>query len=283
MSIELREVTVGGNKKIRLSRDGLRSVPVDYKTFKENLISDFEIRTGLLPPGIKWISPGKRYWLYQSPPRMQSILFHNAVQDEVEDDTKEHNFDIFLPWTVTLVEIDATYFPSRTWVWATTGPITSEQAPLRLMPLPNHYVSALICYPEAPRNFGNPTNVAEAIQLSHELTWSAFSNIDITATLDFCYDNGTPRFLMRSARKRKPKMLQILKKWEESTPQEIMEWVFPSGYDSIAEPEALLRGHEFNNSVRDIIDRIKLIESINLDGFNNFSFGVQSVYARSIG
>lgn len=269
--------------QVFILRGGLRGVGVNEHRFCKELYNDLKFNTGLMPPGLKWVSGSRSYWLFQYPPRYQTIIFHNAQAHRVNQRTRKENFELILPWTAMLVELDATLFPDRVWIFALEGPLQSFSDIIGVMPLPNLYPNAQVCFPENARALGSPQDIGEAINLAYEIAWSSYSNIDIAHTLAQAFQARMPyELFVNHHRRRSITMMELLDYWEALSLHEVLPMKFLSPFNSILEPEAIFNGHNTMTTVQDIVSSVEYMESQSRYTEQALEFSITSAHSRAL-
>jgi hypothetical protein len=276
--------------KIRLKchNFGSRTSWTGAHKFLEELRSTFITETGLLPPGLRWVSPAKTFWLFESAPRLQQVVFHYGEADEGHNGKQLYTYTVQLPWTAMLVEINVEYFPIRTWVYALHGPILGHNDDIGVLPLPNHYPCAQVCYPkDANLKASSCHNVADAINLAKEFAWFSFANEDIFDTFKFTLETKMPAFLFVNDegewRGDFLDMTDLLASWEDTSAKRILTMSSPymNPGDSILEPEQLMQTGSLSR-IRDVIASATKVEAFNYSHSDYFEEAVRAAHSRSM-
>ena len=256
--------------------------------FLKELRSTFVTETGLIPPGLRWISPSKTFWLFESAPKLQQVIFHHGEADEGHEGKKLYSYAVQLPWTAMLVEINLEFFPIRTWVFALEGPLRDLKDKVGLLPLPNHYPCAQVCYPKDANLKANTVhNVGDAIRLAQEFAWYSYANEDITDTFDKTMEMKMPAYLFvddkENWRGDFKDMTDLLAAWSKTSTQRILtcETPYLAPSNSILAPEQLMGGDPMP-TLNDVLLSSCQVEQYNYAHNTYFEEAVRAAHSRSL-
>ena len=204
---------------------------VDDVKFLKALHERHHLKTGILPPVVRWMSQSKHYVILERPPMMQTVTFHAAKPDDMEGAT-EHTFSLPIPWTLYAIEIGSNYYPEAVSCYSMRGPIRSARDVIGILPLPNHYNSGGICLP--PYRPVPCENLAQGINAAYQLAWHSGFNHDLNQAIKFAIALKRPHTIFGKISGRIT-ALKMFKQWAKLDLEEVLEindWTSPSGYGS---------------------------------------------------
>lgn len=173
-------------EQVTLALMGIPGVSVSGTAFAKALHQDIRPFTGLLPPGIRWVSRSRKTWLFEQPPMTMTINHTQAVVDEIAENTEQESYVLSLPHLAYLVDLDTTYYPDSIFVYALQHPIESIYDHIGVLPLSNFSSAGKLCQPERAMVGDQPTTVGEGLVLAYSMVWASGFNLDLNANYGWC-------------------------------------------------------------------------------------------------
>lgn len=270
------------NEAAYLRQNGLRGAPVKEEKLVESLTDYIYPDIGILPPVVRWISPTRKYVLFERPPVRETIKFYKENLHNINGLSREYIFQLPLPWTLYAVEFDEDYYPIDISVYALRNSLESLNDRLGTLPLPNHYNSGALCMPS--RNYNEVcNNIGEGIKTAYSLAWMSGFNIDLESNFNRSLTSMSPAHLFRSNRYVIKNPLQLCEFWEKQDLEDVTswkDWLTPIGYghDPLEEgnPNLVPR-------VKDLIAILQEFEYIrtNSDLTTNLTILIKRAFARA--
>lgn len=215
---------------------GLRGTSVPTELFVRSLKNDIVPNLGLLPQGVKYISSSKRIWVFERPPEQVTIEHSAALLDEITEETEQRSYDIWLPHTAYVVDLDQTYYPESIFVYALNGPLESMSDLIGVLPLSNFSTAGKLCQPHRANVGEQPSNIGEGLDLAYRMCWSSGFNMDLDANFSWCKGLRQPVNLYAPPNGQRlagsPNV--ITSRWEQLTKEEVEsidDWAAPRNFE----------------------------------------------------
>jgi hypothetical protein len=182
MKVQIKEDN--GTLNFRISHDDENFLDVASCTpeaFAQKFIdqSNF-LKTGILPPAIRYLSPNRRFFIWERPPTYATVNYVHSYQATVEADSVPHaTYRIPLPWQRYLVYLDNTGYVVALYLSLHAEQMQSLDEYINFAPFPNFYAENYLClalYNHLPE--GN-REVAYGTTLAYNMLWNSGFNRDI--------------------------------------------------------------------------------------------------------
>jgi hypothetical protein len=177
--------------------------------------------SGLLPPGVRWMSASGRQVLFERPPRR--MRFEYSPKQANHPEPKFRDVEIELPWTVYAIVFSPDFMVRSLQVYAANSELRSVDTGLGLMPMANTHADGHFCLPA-----GQPKaeTLAEGIQNAYQMLWHSHFNMDVWDLLHQALVSGRPRLMVAEpTQATAPKASRLLRRWEELTRDEVLSIV----------------------------------------------------------
>ena len=227
------------NSLVKIRRMGLDGTAVSKKAFIKALKNDIAPEVGLLPPGVRWVSPSHKIWVFERAPETITIEHAAAFLDEVDDDTERRTYDLRMPWLAYVVDLDQTYYPESIFVYALNGPIRDRRDFIGVLPLSNFSTAGKLCQPHRGQVNEQPKSIGEGLMLAYRMVWSSGFNMDLDANFHWCLGLKKPLSLFSGRQTYHPR--DITRAWERLTDAQveaINDWPAPRHFDRYMLTEA---------------------------------------------
>jgi len=183
--------------------------------------------SGLLPPAVRYMSPNKKWVVVERPPQEMVLNFYPAIQSMISSYTMRQ-FVLPIPWTIYATRLNNSGFPGDSYLFARNRAIESDADELYILPLPNCYEDGRMCVPELNSDhYLQPPNLGESINILHDKIWSSNFNLDLNAAMGRL---GTINSELTKAYET-GNVVSMLKRWEQATFKEVLNWTWPKVYD----------------------------------------------------
>ena len=139
--------------------------------------------TGLMPPGVKYITPNAV--VFERPPSYQNIFY---IADTVHSEMSErvHTFRVALPWQLYIAFYNSEYYTSNVFMYFMDGPLTFLDQPIYAPFIPNFYPNGMLCRP----NFSSmddieryTKDISGVIASAFDWVWNNGTNHDLTEAM----------------------------------------------------------------------------------------------------
>lgn len=137
--------------------------------------------SGLLPPAIKFYSPGMV--VFERPPCYQMVQIASAAARSVDDDTPTYSFRIPVPWQIYIVFYSEDYLCSSVHMYFKNSPLSDKQDSLFLPPLTNFFSSGRMCrpmYSDMSDIDRYSKDLSGVIASAYDWIWNSGANLDLT-------------------------------------------------------------------------------------------------------
>lgn len=184
----------------------------------ENLQALGTPASGILPPGVRWVSASGRQVLFERPPRR--VRFEYSPKQANHAEPKFRDVEIELPWTVYAIVFSSDFQVRSLQVYAANQELRSLDDQLGLMPMANTHADGHFCLPP-----GQPQaeTLAEAIQNAYQMMWHSKFNMDVWDLLHQALAAGRPRLMVAEpTQATAPKASRLLRRWEELSRDEVL-------------------------------------------------------------
>lgn len=201
---------------VYLLNDGCKDYELPTEELNKGIINYFQpwAETGLLLPRLVWINSDHRALIYERPPFMADIQYHNSPAQHSNELTVI-NFTIPIPWTVWAFRFDTlgeVGVPNEVRLFARNKPISAPTDKLYWLPVPNMDPASRCCLGEGFMNsyrgpfleriklakaaYGNDAKVsftiAEMVNHILNLFWFGIFNHDYRWTDSYRLPSGLP-------------------------------------------------------------------------------------------
>lgn len=177
--------------------------------------------TGVLPPGVRWVSSSGRQVLFERPPRRARLQY--SPKPANDNDPKWRDVEIELPWQVYAIVFSNDFQIRSLTTYAAQHQLTSFDDYLGLMPLPNTHQDGHFCLPASQPS---AESLAEAIQNAYQMMWHSKFNMDVWDLMHQGLISARPRIMVAEPTvPTAPKASRLLKRWEELTRDEVLKIV----------------------------------------------------------
>lgn len=159
-----------------------------------------KIQSGLIPPAIKYFTPG--LIVFERPPTYQRIQYLPSTIDEISNEDEEkyaHNylsFSIPIPWQLYIINYDQeSYTCNQVRMYFMNSCLSSNEDKLYLPPLPNFYSNGVLCRPmfstmdEIDRY---SKDIAGVIASAYDWIWNSGFNYDLTEAIAQAHFQNSP-------------------------------------------------------------------------------------------
>ena len=222
-----------------ITRMGVDGTSVSSKSFLTALKNDLAPQVGLLPPGVRFVTPSKKLWLFERAPETITIDYGNDILENISDETTRMAYTIRLPWLAYLVDLDQTYYPDSIFVYALRHSICSASDQLGVLPLSNFSTGGKLCQPHRSLVEDVPTTIGEGLQLAYQMVWSSGFNRDLDANFAWCRGLKKPYSIFKKPEYEDTSGVynisyKFTEHWESMTDEEIEnieDWPPPRHYD----------------------------------------------------
>lgn len=155
------------------------------------------VSTGLIPPGLYYMSPDRKIVSFLRPPERKTITYHGALQQDITSETPSEDFDIWMPWTMYTVIGSGTHI-NYVYIHGVTVEAVAHHfgdssdsyqtlldSAFFSIPLTNVYADSRFCIP----TFHELTysSVAEMINAAYDVIWNSTFNRDVTAMVELFF------------------------------------------------------------------------------------------------
>lgn len=150
----------------------------------------------LLPPAIRWISSDHRLVVFERPPMKQRIEYVGTKKESVTPSriATAKVYEVPIPWSVYLIVMNDEYLPVKIKVFARNSSLVSLEDTLGLMPLPNFYINSALCPPTFGVYEGNPTCLADGLNIAYNMVWNSGWNYDLLDAITVSNSLSRPFF-----------------------------------------------------------------------------------------
>lgn len=151
--------------------------------------SSVEKSTGILPPGVRYISNG--YVIYERQPEYKNIFIIPKLVNEINDSDQSYSFRLPIPWQLYIIQYTTViddnnnklYYPSNVKLHFMKESLHSIDQEVYLAPLSNFYTDGMLCRPmfssmEETERYSK--DIAGVIQAAYDWIWNCGSNLDLT-------------------------------------------------------------------------------------------------------
>lgn len=224
------------SKETKLIHMGRAGVSVSTEDFFKAWADDIAPDSGLLPPVVRWVSTSRRIWLFERPPTHITISHHNLKPNRITEASAQASYDLPLPWTAYLVELDAMYYPEHIFVYALGNSISSAGDIIGILPLANFYSTGKLCPPPREGFDKGPKNVGEGLALAYQMVWSSGFNLDLATGPAWCIGQRRPKAIFSQipgvdGGSISPAM--IMSAWSKLSLEEVTripDWMYPMNF-----------------------------------------------------
>lgn len=217
---ELRLVAEKG--RIRPEVDGFLGIGVEEDAFSDAFRSLFFPEAGLLPPVLRWWSKSRHFVIFERPPTMHTVVYHNVKPGDLTKETREHVFELAMPWTAYALELADDCYPVAVFVFGLQHSLNSFADPLGTLPLPNHYSSGGLCLPQ--RDVTDiATTIADGCSAAYRVAWSSGFNLDLNEGIRHGINMRRPQALFGKIEGRVTP-LKLYQAWESFSLDEVAAW-----------------------------------------------------------
>lgn len=177
---------VGYSNKIELIKE-LKPLNDIFYSISKN--TNIEKNTGILPPGVKFIT--KEFIVYERQPEFKNIFIIHKLLNEIQDTDITDNYCIPLPWQLYIIQYSSVtnedgsvdYYPANVKLHFMKDSLNFLEQEVYLAPLPNLYTDGSLCRPffssmEEIERY--PKNIAGVIQAAYDWIWNCGTNLDLT-------------------------------------------------------------------------------------------------------
>lgn len=228
---------IGEDKTVVQHQNRWTAKPESYQVhdqlMKENLRLGSKVSTGILPPVVRYISNTGRSVLLERPPQVVTLNYYGVPKFNITEDTTLQQIDIALPWTMYAMLFNENNYPYDIYVYGMRGSCRSINHELFLLPVTNCELDGKFCPPGTEDGiFPSFDSLSEGINYGYQSIWSSTFNTDIDAIPVRSYAERLPSAIFAGKGDRKripnnaaPKTSNLLKRWEEFTLEEVVQWV----------------------------------------------------------
>lgn len=185
------------------------------------------ISSGLMPPGLRWVSPDRRIIAFEQPPRYITVSFTNAEAAHIENKRKvlaQKQYIMPMPWLFYVVYLSPQAAPLTIYVFATRHQMMTMDHELFSLPMTNFNNDGKLCR-AAPdkQEMEFPTTLEGAMAATFYGVWMTGFNNDLAGTLIHAAKNGTPKFLTKFAKDTDT----MLKGWSQQSISTVVDANWP--------------------------------------------------------
>jgi len=151
--------------------------------------SSVEKSTGILPPGVRYISNG--YVIYERQPEYKNIFIVPKLIHDIGDNEQTYSFRLPIPWQLYIIQYTTVvdddnnklYYPSNVKFHFMKESLHSVDQEVYLAPLSNFYTDGMLCRPmfssmEDTERYTK--DISGVIQAAYDWIWNCGSNLDLT-------------------------------------------------------------------------------------------------------
>jgi len=151
--------------------------------------SSFNIDTGILPPGVLYIS--KNYVVFEKPPSYQNIFIIPKIVNDISSQSQEDPvvYRLPIPWQVYIVQYSSNYdeyYTTNVRMHFMNSSLLSNDQQIFMAPLTNLYTSGELCRPmySSMEDIDRyPKNILGVINSAYDWIWNSGTNLDLTASI----------------------------------------------------------------------------------------------------
>lgn len=211
---------------------------VSAKSLTHNLSKSADLTSGILPPAVRWISGQGDMFVFERPPRMQTLSYYPVEADMIDSNTKLCTYNIPIPWTVYVVVVSATMVPTEIRVFARNSPLESLSDLVYLLPIPNLYYSGALCAPIFEKFEAQEPTLAAAAQAAYNMVWNSGFNFDLIDAIKASLGQHVPFYIVRKSRNSFSKTANFFQRWSECSIEDALslKWPRPSISDRGSNP-----------------------------------------------
>lgn len=176
-------------------------------------------QTGVMNPGLRYLSPDRHVMVFEQPPRYVSFHYTSSGATEAGSArAKTKEYTIPVPWLCYVALLDNDAQPVTVYVFAMQHQLSSLDDPIAVLPLTNFYADGKLCRAPSDMNeLGFPRSIAGAMGAVFYSVWMTGFNNDLIHTLTTAYQNATPKFLQNFQWKANKDAHNILEFWSRQT------------------------------------------------------------------
>lgn len=245
------------------------SFVIDDDFIKSKLKVTSAKNTGILPPVVRYISPSGRNVLLERPPQVVTLNYYGVPKFSITEETTLQQVDIALPWTLYAFTLNEYNYPYEIHVYGMSKPCQNINQELYLLPVTNYESDGKFCPPTVDGGYVEFDTISEGINFGYQSIWSSTFNTDIDACPRIAYQSKRPRAIFDGKGDRKPvplnappKTSNLLKRWEEFTLDEVVQWTdWPRPVDDMYTVAHLLH---YISSIEEQMDAHKLYNDIRI-------------------
>lgn len=205
----------------------------DSDKFVEALSEAQNIKVGLLPPAVRWISGDKRIVVFERPPAYQRVAFYQMEREQAASLSKPgatteapnylRQFVLPMPWIVYVIGLGTGCQPVTVRAYARPGPLTSGNDPVFLLPMLNFYTNSKLCQPIFEKFEAFVPTVAEGIQQAYNMVWNSGFNYDLHDAVKSGSYSGYPVKVSKQYIKDSDNYMNYFASWEAATVQQVLD------------------------------------------------------------
>lgn len=177
-------------------------VPIDE--FSSILFGNDTSFLGLLPAAVRWVSQDGKLIIAERPPHYKDVSYTPALKSNAKLVSKD-KFNIAVPWTTYIFTWEPNGYIDFLFAFASDKQIESIDDIVYHLPVPNIYVSGLVCKPNA--SSAKLTTAGQAINEAYQLLWNSNFNLDI---------QGPMKYWLNACKAMDPRIYNALSKYGQN-------------------------------------------------------------------
>lgn len=208
--------------------------------------------SGIMPPGVRIVGPN--YVVFERPPTYQNIFYNiDKVHSGMTEDNV-HVYRVALPWQIYVASFNKDYYVTEVAMYFSPVCLTSKDQPVYLPPIPNFYTNGSLCRPmfaDMTDVERYPKNLSGVVACAYDWIWNNGTNNDLNeavvhvnlqlaskgeeqynSTIFSKMDKDIYRSMFINpygvVMYHSSQVSAILKSWEASTLEEVMNYQWPS-------------------------------------------------------
>lgn len=175
-----------------------KNEPIPDVNLIPNLLANFPSgKTGVMNPGLRYLSGDRRVMVFEQPPRYVQFFYTSTnASDTGSSKAKTRQYNIPVPWLAYCALLDNDAQPVTVYVFTLQHQIKSLDDPIAVLPLTNFFQDGKLCRAPADVNeLGFPRSIAGAMGAVFYSVWMTGFNNDLINILQAAYQQGNPKFL----------------------------------------------------------------------------------------
>ena len=151
--------------------------------------SNIEKDTGILPPGVKFIT--KEFIVYERQPEFKNIFIIPKLMNDIQEYDSPESYLIPIPWQLYIIQYSSVtnengtvdYYPANVKLHFMKDSLSFLEQEVYLAPLPNFYTDGSLCRPffssmEEIERYSK--DISGVIKAAYDWIWNCGTNLDLT-------------------------------------------------------------------------------------------------------